>query len=190
MFGCSDQKEHKQMLETLAMKDKQRMADPGKLADEKPELALEATLPPDPEKGFFFPAYKFNMQRGEDRVKVGETGLKLGTPPQHLGHIWFRVFPDHRGNHFAARACRLLIPLASRIGIDPLWITCREENIASRRTCELVGAKFVGTVETPEGYRDWLGPVRCKCRYRLDTSVSKGKANKPVKVTPTGAPHF
>jgi len=158
----------------LAMRDELRIADPGKLADDKLELALEATLSPDPEAGFFFPAYKFYMQKVVDGAKVGEIGLKIGNPPEHLGHIWYRVFPDHSGNYFAARACKLLIPLASRLGIDPLWITCREENVASRRTCEFAGAKLVGTVETPEGYRDWLGPVRCKCKYRLDTSERNG----------------
>ncbi|MBN1247498.1 MAG: GNAT family N-acetyltransferase [Anaerolineae bacterium] len=143
--------------------------DPGRLADGDLELTLAETLSANPKKGFL-PAYRFDMRRAGDNAKVGEIGLKIGTPPNHLGHIWYRVFPDYRGNRYAARACRLLIPLARRHGIDPLWITCREENVASRRTCELAGAEFVAMVETPEGYKDWLGPVHRKCKYRLDTS--------------------
>jgi len=149
-----------------------KFLDPGRLADGDLELALAATLPANPEKGLL-PAYKFDMRRVGDNAKVGEIGLKIGTPPNHLGHLWYRVFPDYRGNRYAARACRLLIPLARRHGIDPLWITCREENVASRRTCELAGAEFVEMVEAPEGYQDWLGPVRHKCRYRLYTSGSR-----------------
>jgi predicted acetyltransferase len=154
-----------------------KFLDPGRLVDGELELVLVATLPADPGKGLL-PAYKFDMRRVGDDVKVGEIGLKIGTPPDHLGHIWYRVFPDYRGNHYAARACRLLIPLARRHGIDPLWITCREENVASRRTCELAGAEFVGIVETPEGYQDWLGPVRHKCKYRLSTSGRRGLAGE------------
>lgn len=156
------------------MKDELRLPDPGYIADPKLELALEATLLPDPENGFFLPAYKFTMKRIVDGSRVGEIGLKIGNPPEHLGHIWYRVFPEHRGNRYAARACKLLVPVANRNGIDPLWITCREENTASRRTCEIAGATLVGIVETPEGYQDWLGPVRCKCKYRLETSESDG----------------
>ena len=146
-----------------------RFLDPGRLVDGELELVLAETLPAGFKKGFL-PVYKFDMHSVDDSTKVGEIGLKIGTPPNHLGHISYRVFRGYRGNHYAARACRLLIPLARRHGIDPLWITCREENVASRRTCELAGAEFVGMVETPEGYRDWLGPVHLKYKYRLDTS--------------------
>jgi tagatose 1,6-diphosphate aldolase len=95
--------------------------------------------------------------------------LKIGEPPPHLGHISYRVFREHRGQHLAARACRLLVPLARRHGLNPLRITCREENVTSRRTAELAGAVFHGMVETPAGYEDWLGPVRRKYVYHLRT---------------------
>jgi len=136
--------------------------DPGVLIDGDLELVLQARLPPDPAKGRL-PAYRFAMRSVGSLEKIGEIGLKIGTPPAHLGHIWYRVLPGFRGNRYAARACRLLIPLARRHGIDPIWITCREENMASRRTCELAGAEFVGMVETPPGYSDWLGPMKAKC---------------------------
>ena len=131
---------------------------PGELVDDDLELVLKKKLAADPEHGHFLPAYKFAML---------EIGLKIGEPPPHLGHIWYRVFPAHRGRQFAARACRLLVPLARRHGLDPLRITCREENRASRRTAELAGAEFVGLVDMPQGYEDWLGPVRSKCVYHL-----------------------
>ena len=148
-----------------------RLLESDEFGDGGLELMLAEMLPANPKEGLL-PAYRFDIRRTTDDTQVGEIGLKIGTPPNHLGHIWYRVFPDYRGNHYAARACRLLIPLARRHGIDPLWITCREDNIASRRTCELAGAEFVGLVETPVGYRDWLGPVRQKCKYRLGTSES------------------
>jgi len=149
--------------------------DPGRLVDADLELILEERLPGDASKGHL-PAYRFAMHQIGKETKIGEIGLKIGSPPNHLGHLWFRVFPDYRGKHYAARACRLLIPLARRHGIEPLRITCREDNLASRRTCELAGAQFVGVVETPPGYSDWLGPVRTKCLYHLSTSGSDGQS--------------
>lgn len=62
----------------------------------------------------------------------------------------------------------LLLPLARRLGIDPLWITCDPENMASRRSLEIAGAEFVEIVDVPEscGIRKFGGKLR-KCRYRL-----------------------
>ena len=131
-------------------------------------LVLEKTHPADERRGWP-PAFKCAIRKAGSGVKVGEIGLRIGEPPPHLGHIWYRVFPEHRGQHLAAQACRMLIPVARRHKLDVLRITCREENVASRRTAELAGAEFVGMVETPPGYEDWLGPVRYKCVYHLRT---------------------
>lgn len=145
--------------------------DIGKLIDGDLELVLEEHLAADPSKGYL-PAYKFAMHQSGYQTKIGEIGLKIGTPPNHLGHVWYQVLPEYRGRHYAARACKILIRLARRHGIDPIKITCREDNLASRRTCELAGAQFVGVVETPPGYKDWLGMVRTKCVYHLSTSAT------------------
>ena len=142
--------------------------DPGELADGEFRLALVEKRPGDPDKGFL-PTYNWDIRRVADDVKMGEFGLKIGEPPPHLGHVRYRVFPDFRGHHVAARACRLIIPLARRHGINPIRITCREDNIASRRTAELAGAKLHRIVQTPEVYTDWTGPIRTKCDYHRPT---------------------
>ena len=149
--------------------------DPGELADGELELVLEDRLPADADRGYL-PAYRFAMRKAGSDDRIGEIGLKIGEPPPHLGHIWYRVSPEHRGRRFAARACRLLVPLARRYGLDPLRITCREENLASRRSAEIAGAEFAGMVDTPDGYSDWLGPVRSKCVYLLKTGGGDGGA--------------
>lgn len=151
---------------SLSMTDEMNFLDPGELVDGDLELALEAELPAAPEQAAP-PAYKFAMRKVGSDEKIGEIGLKIGMPSAHKGHFWYKVFPEHRGNHYAARACRLLLLLARRHGISPLWITCRENNQASRRTAELAGAEFVGMVDCPDGYEDWTGPVKSKCKYEL-----------------------
>ena len=155
------------------MADELAFLDPGSLADGDLTLVLAETRPAVPERGPA-PMYVFSMLRLGTDVRMGELTLKIGALPDHVGHIGYRVFPEFRGNRYAARACTLIVPLARRHGIDPLWITCREENVASRRSAELAGAEFFGMVEMPEGYRDWIGPVRAKCKYRLATSEGNG----------------
>ena len=57
--------------------------------------------------------------------------------------------------------------LNGEFNLDPLWITCDPENIASRRTLELAGAKFVEIVDVPENCIIHRNGHPRKCRYRL-----------------------
>ena len=50
-----------------------------------------------------------------------------------------------------------------------LWITCNPDNLASRRTCELAGAEFMGIVDLPPDSDMYLEGERQKCRYLLAT---------------------
>jgi predicted acetyltransferase len=103
--------------------------------------------------------------------EVGRISLRIGSSPHILfyaGHVGYGVHHRHRGHHYAARACRLLMPLARAHGFRRLWITCNPDNTASRRTCELAGARFVEIVDLPEDSDMYLHGERQKCRYRLD----------------------
>lgn len=62
-------------------------------------------------------------------------------------HFGYHVLPQFRGRHYAARAMRLAIPLLRAHGVAAAWITCHPSNTASRRSCEIAGAKLVDIVE-------------------------------------------
>jgi predicted acetyltransferase len=102
---------------------------------------------------------------------LGTINLRIGSTP-HLerdaGHIGYGVHPAFRGHHYASRSVKLLLPVARTLGIDPLWITCDPDNVASRRSLEIAGAEMVEIVDVPEdcGIRKHGGKTR-KCRYRL-----------------------
>jgi len=147
-----------------------RFHDPGKLIDEELELTLVEKYPGDDTIGYV-PAYRFKMTLvGQDK-EVGHIELRIGDT-HHIvmygGHVGYRVVPDHRGRRYAARSCRLLLPLARSHGLKTLWITCNPDNIASRRTCELAGARLVEIVDLPENTDMYQEGERQKCRFRLD----------------------
>lgn len=101
---------------------------------------------------------------------AGTLSLRLGDDDdlvQYYGHIGYGVFPPARGQHYAERACRLVLPLAKRNGLNTLWITCNPDNLASRRTCERLGATFVDTVAVPARHALFERGEHAKCRYRL-----------------------
>ena len=60
------------------------------------------------------------------------------------------------------------MPVARAHGINPLWLTCDPDNIASRRTCELAGAQFVEVVDVPANCIIGRSGHLKKCRYRLN----------------------
>ena len=117
------------------------------------------------------PTYFFRMLSVAHGTEMGTINLRLGSTPhleRYAGHIGYGVHPSHRGHHYAARSVGLLLPLARQHELDPVWITCDPENIASRRSLEIAGAEFVEIVDVPTdcGIRKYGGKLR-KCRYRI-----------------------
>jgi predicted acetyltransferase len=116
------------------------------------------------------PTYRFLMKHAENGELVGGIRLRVGSTPhveRYAGHIGYDVLPEHRGHHYASRSVELLVPLARRLGLDPLWITCDPENHASRRTLELVGARLIEIVDVPLDCAIRQAGHPRKCRYRL-----------------------
>jgi tagatose 1,6-diphosphate aldolase len=135
-----------------------------------PELALEF-LEYAPHQLLRVPTYFFRMidpstQDGIGRINLRATNAELVV--RYAGHIDYEVAEQHRGHRLASHAVELLKPLAWRLGLDPLWITCNPDNFASRRTCELAGGEFIETIAVPVQNPMCEGGAREKCRYRLE----------------------
>lgn len=144
--------------------------DPGRLVDGDLTLVLFEAYPGDARRNYV-PTYRFRMMRAGQRQEVGRIELRVGNTHHivmYAGHIGYRVLPMYRGHHYAARSCALLMPLARRHDLNPLWITCNPDNYASRRTCELAGATLVEVVDLPKDTDMYQMGERQKCRYRLD----------------------
>lgn len=116
------------------------------------------------------PAYVFDMRHTLTNQRMGGIDLRLGESynlRMYGGQIGYGVDPAYRGQHYAARAVRLLLPLARRHGFSELWITCNPDNYASRRTCELAGGKLIEIVPIPEDLDLYQEGEREKCRYLI-----------------------
>jgi tagatose 1,6-diphosphate aldolase len=144
--------------------------EPGQLIDGELELVLVEKVPGNPVVNHV-PAYRFKMTLVGQEQAIGRIDLRIGNT-HHLvmygGHIGYGVESEHRGHHYAARAVKLLMPLARSHGMTTLWITCNPDNVASRRTCELAGAQFVEIVNLPQDTDMYQQGERQKCRYCLN----------------------
>jgi tagatose 1,6-diphosphate aldolase len=134
------------------------------------ELVLEF-LEYAPHRFLRVPTYFFHMIDPSSQENVGRINLRATNAElvvRFAGHIGYEVAEPHRGRRLAARAVEMLKPLAGRLALDPLWITCNPDNYASRRTCELAGGEFVETIAIPLHNLMYEGGAREKCRYRVD----------------------
>jgi len=144
----------------------------GQLQERELLLVLEHYLPADPEREWV-PAYHFSMVHRDSIAVMGSINLRIGNTDRLLlyrGQIGYSVKPEFRGHRYAARIIRLLVPLAARHQLNPLWITCDPDNLTSRRTCELAGAKLVEIVDIPPDEEMYQRGIRQKCRYKLETT--------------------
>lgn len=58
------------------------------------------------------------------------------------GHIGYWIRPSARRKGHATRAFEAALGVAGRLGIDPVLLTCDEDNLASRSIIERAGGRF------------------------------------------------
>lgn len=144
------------------------MHKPGKLIDGDLELVLVETRPADVSRTRS-PCYTFEMRKRSGGAKIGTIRLRIdSTHALRLpGHIGFDVKARYRGHRYAARSCRLLLPLARAHRLTSVWITCDPKNIASRRTCELAGARYIETIRIPRNHEMYGQDARFLRPYKI-----------------------
>lgn len=94
---------------------------------------------------------------------LGRIGIRHRLTPFLLhegGHIGYDVRPSARRRGHATRMLQLALPIAYELGIDPVLVTCDNDNVASRKVIEAAGGQF----------EDQRGS---KLRYWVPTAVSE-----------------
>jgi predicted acetyltransferase len=139
------------------------------LSDGEIFLRLERETPGDPSRQWL-PACHYEIVLESTGQVVGKIDLRIGYTTslvRYGGHIGYQVFEQHRGNHYAGKACRLLKKVAKQHGMDVIWITCNPDNWPSRKTCEWIGAQLVEIVDLSPDNDQYQRGDRQKCRYRV-----------------------
>lgn len=128
---------------------------------------------PENKKERFLPTYVFKMVLHRTDMEVGHIDLRVGQNDRifYGGNIGYGVNEEHRGHRYAAKACLLLRELALNHGMDHVIITNNPDNMPSRRTCEIIGAKLIEIVDLPEDNDMYKEGERQKCRYLWDIKM-------------------
>ena len=120
------------------------------LQDNEIKLVVERVSEGDPIKGwvpaYYFGIYDFNAN------KIGFCDLRVGYSDglYYGGHIGYTVYEEHRGHHYALKACKLMFELAKKHGMEYLYITCNPANTPSRKTLEGLEGELIEIAELPE----------------------------------------
>lgn len=120
----------------------------------------------DRDKGYV-PSYEFDITQHDRCAIIGRISLRAGFNRNiyYGGNIGYGIVEAYRGHGYAAKACRMLQPLAKRHDMNRLIITCRPDNLPSRRTCERVGAQHVCYAPLPEDNELYQQGERVECIY-------------------------
>ena len=152
-------------------------------------LQLDHTCEAQPEKRWL-PAYYFHICL-PDGTKVGYCDLRIGHNDKTYigGNIGYGIDEAYRGHHYAARACELLFRQAQKHRMAYVIITCVPENLASARTCELAGGRFVETAPIPEDNEMYAEGKRQVMIWRFDFKYGEflsaaAQINKTFRVSP------
>ena len=131
-------------------------------------LRLRKTAPADSEKGYV-PAYYFDICLAHTGKCIGACDLRIGHTQNvyYGGNIGYSIQEEHRGHHYAGKACLLLFELARLHNMDDLYITCSPENTASRKTCEYVGGTLETIADLPPDNEMYQKGDRKKCIYKV-----------------------
>ncbi len=142
---------------------------PGRLIDGDLELVLVKTEPADPVTGWV-PQYHFEMRHPGEYMPLGLIRFRIGSESSLLyaGNIGYEVNEEFRGHRYAARACRLIFPLAMAHGLKSVWLTVDPHNASSLKTCEIIGAKHVETVRIKKGHPMYGQGSPYRRRFRGD----------------------
>lgn len=119
----------------------------------------------------YVPVYRFDIVRLSDGAVVGSTDLRLGYTRNlyYGGNIGYSVKEEFRGNGYAKKACKLVFVIARAHNMPYLMISCREDNIPSRKTLEGLHGTLLETCIPPSYsslYR--LGEHDPHCYFRFE----------------------
>lgn len=101
---------------------------------------------------------------------VGKISIRLGNNyhSYYNGHIGYEVDEEYRGHGFSYPAAKMVLPVAKEHGMEYIYLVCDEDNFASYKTIEKLGADLVELVVPPKDYFGWYEGIPVQRIYKLE----------------------
>ncbi len=116
------------------------------------------------------PFYYYDIIRKADGVTVGKISIRIGNNfhSYYNGHIGYEIFKEYRGNCYDYKASLMVLYVSRFHGMEFIYLTCDESNVASYKTIERLGAEFVEICNAPRNYFGWREGMEKQRIYKLD----------------------
>lgn len=100
---------------------------------------------------------------------VGKISIRLGNNyhSYYNGHIGYEVDEEYRGHGFSYQASKMVLHVAKEYGMEFLYLVCDEDNAASYKTIEKLGARLLEVATPPKNYFGWYEEIPAQRIYRL-----------------------
>jgi predicted acetyltransferase len=98
----------------------------------------------------------------DDDVFIGKIQVRhspshaVGIPESMASHIYYEIIPEYRSKGYGKQILALGLEEAKKIGLKEIFITCREDNIGSKKIIEANGGVFIENVVLPEESKKML----------------------------------
>ncbi len=104
----------------------------------------------------------------DDRF-IGRISMRIGSNfnSYYNGNIGYEIEEKFRGNKYAFKACKLILPIAKAHGMNEIILTCDEDNIPSYKTIEKLGGELVEITKPPETYFAYRENMKRQKIYKL-----------------------
>ncbi len=104
-----------------------------------------------------------------DKV-VGKISIRIGNNyhSYYNGHIGYEVDEEYRGHNYAYKAVRTVLKVARYYGAKFIYLTCNDDNVASYKIIEKLGAQLVEKLVPPKDYFGYYEGIPLKRIYRLE----------------------
>jgi len=118
------------------------------------------------------PFYYYDIIRKSDGATVGKISIRIGNNfhSYYNGHIGYEISEKYRKNGYAYKACLMVLDVARFHGMESIYLTCAESNIASYKTIEKLGAGFIDICDVPKEYFGWREGMEKQRIYKLSLS--------------------
>ncbi len=100
---------------------------------------------------------------------IGRISMRIGSNfhSYYNGNIGYEIEEKFRGNSFAYKACKLVLPVAKAHKMSEIILTCDEDNVASYKTIEKLGGELIEITKPPENYFAYRDNMKKQRIYKL-----------------------
>ena len=116
------------------------------------------------------PFYWWDIILKSNNVAVGKISFRIGHNyhSYYNGHIGYEVDEEYRGHGYSFQAAKLVLLVAKAYGMEYIYLVCDEDNEASYKTIEKLGAKLEEVVIPPKDYFGWYEGIPVQRIYKLE----------------------